>query len=974
MNQMHDLESIFAEAVELADPRRRAVFLDDACAGNSQLLNRVNDLLSASAKAESFMSEPAGIVKLPGELEADPVGEQPGDHVGRYRLLQQIGEGGMGSVFMAEQEDPVRRRVALKIVKPGLDTKEVIARFESERQALAMMNHPNIARALDAGATPQGRPFFVMELVKGISVTDFCNNEKLTARQRLELFVPICQAIQHAHQKGIIHRDIKPRNVMITLVDGKPIPKVIDFGIAKATDHRLTERTLFTKYGEFIGTPAYMSPEQAELSGIDVDTRSDVYSLGALLYELLAGKPSFDRDQVKPLGHDELRKLIREETPPCPSAAISTLGDIRATTVARARSSTPRELQSQLHGELDWIVMRALEKERARRYETVSAMADDIERYLRHEEVTARPPTRAYRLRKLIARNRIAVTAVTLVLVTLIGATGISALLALRAIRANERASVETETLQEVVDFINNGLFAQANPHEEPNRNVTLRAVVDRAAKKLDAQSIHRPSVEAAIRTTIGETYRGLGEYELSLKHLRRAHQLYIELAMPADRRSIDAASNLVQALLLLAKYEEAEPILSEILRQARAQLAADDPILIRAIQLDASRLESLGLHDQASALLSDLIDRTISSFGSNHPESHKATANLAYVRQSQGRFEEALDLLQEAHDGMLQTEGEWHPSTLKVTSHLASLHAARGEKDKAAALYRATLPHAERLLGADHPQTLTVKHGWALSLFAQRDVAVAEAALEEVLTQQREQLGAAHPSTLVTMHNLARVHQTMGRYLDAEALLKEELMLRRQVHRAHDPATLRSLTNLAFFYLDRGLFGKAIPHYEQAAALLDDETMDSIIAWTLLGLCRHKTGDHVQARANLESAKRASEAYLPGHWLEFVIDSLLGEVYQTLGDRTKAEDALLRGHTGLQSVGNEVPPRWKPLGLRAATRRLMQFYDAAEAEEMRARAESYREELAHLLQPQATQEIVTETGPGGDSEDGNAE
>ena len=278
MNQTHKLESIFAEAVQLAHPRHREVFLDEACAGNAQLLNRVSALLSASSQAESFMSEPAGMIKLPDELESTPVGEQPGDRVGRYLLLQQIGEGGMGTVFMAEQEEPVRRRVALKIVKPGLDTKEVIARFESERQALALMNHPNISRVLDAGATSQGRPFFVMELVKGISITDYCNDAKLTSRERLALFIPICHAIQHAHQKGIIHRDIKPRNVMITLVDGKPIPKVIDFGIAKAIDHRLTERTLFTKYGEFIGTPAYMSPEQAELSGIDVDTRSDVYS------------------------------------------------------------------------------------------------------------------------------------------------------------------------------------------------------------------------------------------------------------------------------------------------------------------------------------------------------------------------------------------------------------------------------------------------------------------------------------------------------------------------------------------------------------------------------------------------------------------------------------------------------------------------------------------------------------------------
>ena len=696
--------------------------------------------------------------------------------------------------------------------------------------------------------------------------------------------------------------------------------------------------------------------------------------LGALLYELLAGTPPFDDEHMKMMGRDELRRLIKEETPPRPSAAISTLGDVRATTVAQARSATPRELRSQLHGELDWIVMRALEKERAKRYETASALADDVRRHLEHEEVTARPPTRAYRWKKLVARHRSAVLAAALILTTLVVATTVSALLAVRASRAHARANTETETLREVVDFINSGLFAQANPHEEPNRNVTLRAVVDRAARKLDARSIHRPSVEVALRTTIGETYRSLGEYESSLKHLRRAHELCLEEFAVPDRKSIDAANNLVQALLLLARHEEAGPLLAETLQNASSEFTDEDPSLIRAIQLNASRLEMMGEHERASAMLSDLLESTTKTYGNEHPETYKAMANLGYVRQSEGRFEDALELLKAAHDGMLRAEGEWHPSTLKVTSHLASLYSARGDTKEAAALYAVTVPHADRLLGGDHPQTLTAMHGWALSLFSQREIAKAEAILEDVLARQRQQLGATHPSTLVTMHNLAKTHQTQGRYLDAESLLKEELAIRRQVHSGHDARTLNALTNLAFFYMEQGQFVNAVPHYEQVVAVSDPQTIDSIIARTMLGLCRHRSGDHLQARANLEGAKQACETNLPGHWLEFVLDSLLGEVYQSLGNRTEAEDALLRGHAGLKSVAHEIPDQWKPLGVRAATRRLVKFYQSEESADLSARAKSYQEELSRLLQSPTDQHVVSENGPTGNSQDGNTE
>jgi eukaryotic-like serine/threonine-protein kinase len=403
-------EEIF-EAASKLPVEQRGAWLQEACAGDAALRARVEGLLKAHEEAGGFMEEPAAATRKTIVLTL-PLDEKPGDKIGRYKLLQQIGEGGCGVVYMAEQEEPVRRRVALKVIKLGMDTKSVIARFEAERQALAMMDHPNIAKVLDAGATETGRPFFVMELVRGIKITDYCDQNKLSTTERLGLFIQVCNAIQHAHQKGIIHRDIKPSNILVTLHDGKPVPKVIDFGIAKATQGRLTDQTLFTAFEQFIGTPAYMSPEQAEMSGLDIDTRSDIYALGVLLYELLTGRTPFDPKELLQSGLDELRRTIREKEPARPSTRLSTMLAADLTTVAQRRQSDAPKLIHLLSGDLDWIVMKSLEKDRTRRYETANGMAMDIQRYLTNEPIVARPPSTVYRFQKLVRRNKSIFTAV----------------------------------------------------------------------------------------------------------------------------------------------------------------------------------------------------------------------------------------------------------------------------------------------------------------------------------------------------------------------------------------------------------------------------------------------------------------------------------------------------------------------------------------------------------------------------------
>src|SRR6266496_1817347 len=402
-------EELFAATLELTNPADRAALLDRECVSNPALRAEVESLFAAHEQASQFLENPpaAAVAEtLAGATGTIPVTEKPGDKIGRYKLLQKIGEGGCGVVYMAEQEEPIRRQVALKVIKLGMDTRQVIARFEAERQALAMMNNPNIAKVLDAGTTVIGRPYFVMELVSGIRITDYCDQNNLSTGDRLGLFTQVCQAIQHAHQKGIIHRDIKPSNILVTLHDGVPVLKVIDFGIAKATEGRLTDKTLFTEFLAFIGTPAYMSPEQAEMSGLDIDTRSDIYSLGVLLYELLTEKTPFDASELLKAGLDEMRRIIREKEPLRPSTRLTALTKEELTTVAKHRQSEAPKLINLVRGDLDWIVMKCLEKDRARRYETTNGVAMDIHRHLNSEPVAARPPSNLYRFQKLARRNK----------------------------------------------------------------------------------------------------------------------------------------------------------------------------------------------------------------------------------------------------------------------------------------------------------------------------------------------------------------------------------------------------------------------------------------------------------------------------------------------------------------------------------------------------------------------------------------
>ena len=583
-------ESIFEQAIQFENAHECATFLDQACASQPALRQKIESLLKAFSKG-AFLESPAFAVNE--TLDMPEIQERPGSQIGRYKLLEQIGEGGMGVVYMAEQTEPVRRRVALKVVKPGMDTRQVIARFEAERQALAMMDHLNIAKVHDGGTTKSGRPFFVMELVRGIPITEYCDQVKLAPRMRLELFVTVCQAVAHAHQKGIIHRDLKPSNILVTLHDGVPVPKVIDFGIAKAISAKLTEKTLFTGFGQILGTPLYMSPEQAEISGLDVDTRSDVYSLGVLLYELLTGQTPFDKDKLSKAGFDEMRRIIREDEPLRPSQRVSTVNAQALSTISLQRGIDERRLGQLLQGELDWIVMKALEKDRNRRYESASAFAADVERYLKDEPVEACPPTIRYRCGKFVRRNRIALAMSVSLVVALAVGLGIAswqALLARRAERLADQHRRQAETyLQLSLDTVDRLLKGVAEekllnePHMDPLRKRLLADALEFCAT-LSQEKSSDPLVRlrtaqasrrvASISNRLGDPDKGLAASQRAIDLLENIGP---ELAIRSDIACelASAYRQLTASQSTLLRFDEAEQTCQKGLDLCRKSLIA---------------------------------------------------------------------------------------------------------------------------------------------------------------------------------------------------------------------------------------------------------------------------------------------------------------------------------------------------------------------------------------------------------------
>jgi len=561
-----------------------------------------------------------------GPTEAMDPGEAEETVIGRYHLLQKIGEDGMGEVWLAEQKEPVRRRVALKLIKAGMNSREVIARFESERQALALMDHPAIAKVLDADATPEGAPYFVMEYVAGAPITTYCDNHRLSTRQRLELFVHVCEGVQHAHQKAIIHRDLKPSNILITEVDGRPAPKIIDFGVAKALTQKLTADTVFTHVGAMIGTPEYMSPEQALSSGEDIDTRIDVYSLGIILYELLAGAPPIE---LRKIALDEFLRRLREEEPPKPSTRIRTQDAATSAELARKRQSEPPALAKLMRGDLDSIALKALEKDRSRRYGSPSDFAADIKRYLNNEAVSAAPPSAAYRARKFARRHRAALATAAAFAVVLMVAAAVS-------IRQSIRANREAAVAQAVNDFLQNDVLAQASAANQsgsrakPDPHLEVRTATDRAATRIAGKFERQPEVEASIRDTIGQTYLDLGLYAEAQTQFERARDLRRRVLGAEDQKTLWTVHNLGRSAELQGNYAEAEAIHSQNLGIRRRVLGSEHPDTLRSMLNLATAYYRQGKYAQAEELYRQTLEIRRRVLGPDHPDTLNSLNNLA--------------------------------------------------------------------------------------------------------------------------------------------------------------------------------------------------------------------------------------------------------------------------------------------------------------------------------------------------------
>ena len=752
--------------------------------------------------------------------------ERVGGQIGPYKLLSALGEGGFAMVYLAEQQRPVKRRLALKIIKPGMDSKEVVARFEAERQALALLDHPNIARVFDAGTTEEGYPYFVMEHVNGLPVTKYCDSQKLNISERLDLFLQICGALQHAHQKGIIHRDIKPSNILVAGDQDKALPKVIDFGIAKAITQPLTERTLFTENGQLVGTPEYMSPEQVQMSAMDIDTRSDIYSLGVLLYELLTGVMPFDPQKLRESGLDDLRRIIREQDPKTPSTRLTSLGEY-AQAIAECRSTSVATLAKRLHEELEWIPLKAMRKDRTRRYRSASELADDIRNYLNGLPLIAGPESRRYRLKKFVSRNRLLVTSLAAVLAVLVAAVLVSTAFAIKEARARAEAlasryEAERQALvsQAVSDFLRDDLLSSVDPYVAQGREVTVRSFLDAASEKIEGKFQAEPLVEASIRHTLGNTYRNIGDFDSAQEHLEIARKIRVEKLGEQNPETLSTADGLARVYWRQGRYDEAQLLFTKTVEGRRQVLGAEDAETLFSMNGLAVLYFSQGRYDQAESLYKEMLAVNRALLGEQEISTLLFMGNLATVYRFQGRYEEAEPLYQKAIEHERRLLGSEHPDTLYSVNGLAMLYIAQGLYDKAEPLLLDVLEIGSLVLGPEHPDVLVSMNGLAILRTAQGRYDDAEQLLIDALDMGALTLGAEHPSMLAATNSLALLYMEEALYEKSESLLEGVLNARARVLGADHPDTLDSAHGLGLLYAAMG-------RYVEAERLLT-ETLES--------------------------------------------------------------------------------------------------------------------------------------------------
>ncbi len=808
-----------------------------------------------------------GTEEAEGSTVAAPSGsaspEQLGT-IGPYRLLSVLGEGGMGSVYLAEQSEPIRRRVALKIIKRGMDTREVIARFESERQALALMSHPNIARVLDAGATKEGLPYFVMEHVAGIPITDYCDKNRLDSGQRLELFEEVCEAVQHAHQKGIIHRDFKPSNVLVSEEDGKARPRIIDFGVAKAINQRLTEKTLFTQRGMIVGTPGYMSPEQADPTALDVDTRTDIYSLGVLLYELVAGVPPFDPRRLLSAGWGEMQRIIREEEPPKPSTRVSKLGDT-ATGIAELRRASPATLQKELSGEIDWITLKALAKSPARRYASASELAADVRRHLSNEPVLAGPPSAWYRASTYARRHRIGVAFGSSMALLLLAFAVAMTVMAARLARERDRASQEAATAKEVERFLL-GMFENPNPEVSRGEKVTARELLDRGVAEVDKLGAE-PRVQVRLLIAMYRSYEGLGLLSRSEAIAGRA--LAIHSAIPGA-----------------------------------------DPKITRGIRFDlAGQRRDIGSFEEALNGFQALCDEEVAAGRADALEAHEALLGVAVTLERAGRHPEAEERYRKAIAGLQRVAGRDHRRTLEALTGLAATRATLGDFVEAEALCRAAYEGYVRVLGLESPVTSDAAGSLGYALMQLGRFSEAEPLQRGAYEQQRRMLGDEHPGLISPTTGMGTLLQSMERYAEAEVFFRRSVAIATGSLGPEHPTGLLALNNLGVVLMLQQRWADALEPvrhaYTSARQTLPADNPSMITCEANYAEVLGWLGRSREAREHVEAALAVAQRTWPeGHAVVARTLRKKATVLMNAGDYAAAEREGLEAHRQLENLG----------------------------------------------------------------------